>query len=84
MAHKKSGGSARNNRDSNPQFRGVKVYAGERVKGGDILVRQVGTRIHPGANVGMGRDFTLFAKVDGVTRYERLGRDRKRVLVIPD
>jgi large subunit ribosomal protein L27 len=83
MAHKKGQGSTRNGRDSNGQRRGVKVYAGERVLAGNILVRQVGTRVHPGANVGMGRDFTLFALVDGVVRYERLGKDRRRARVEP-
>ncbi|MBI4526442.1 MAG: 50S ribosomal protein L27 [Deltaproteobacteria bacterium] len=83
MAHKKAGGSSRNGRDSQGQRRGVKVFGSERVKAGNIIVRQVGTRIHPGKNVGMGRDFTLFAKIDGVVEYERLGRDRKRVSVQP-
>ncbi|MGH7831634.1 MAG: 50S ribosomal protein L27 [Candidatus Binatia bacterium] len=83
MAHKKAGGSSRNGRDSQGQRRGVKVFGGENVLAGNILVRQVGTRIHPGRNVGMGRDFTLFAKVAGVVRYERLDRERKRVSVLP-
>jgi large subunit ribosomal protein L27 len=83
MAHKKSGGSSRNGRDSQGQRRGVKVYGGEAVKAGNILVRQVGTRIHPGKNVGMDRDYTLFAKIDGVVRYERLDRERKHVTVLP-
>ena len=83
MAHKKSGGSSRNGRDSQGQRRGVKRFGGERVKAGNILVRQLGTRIHPGRNVGMGRDFTLFAKTDGVVQYQRWGRDRKRVSVLP-
>jgi len=83
MAHKKSGGSSRNGRDSQGQRRGVKIYGGETVKAGNILVRQLGTRIHPGKNVGMGRDYTLFAKIDGVVRYERLDRERKRVTVLP-
>ncbi len=83
MAHKKAGGSSRNGRDSQGQRRGVKVFGGENVRAGNIIVRQVGTRIHPGRNVGMGRDFTLFAKVDGVVRYERLDRERKRVSVLP-
>lgn len=73
MAHKKGQGSSRNGRDSNSQRRGVKVYAGERVHAGTILVRQVGTRIHPGANVGVGKDFTLFALRDGVVQYGRSG-----------
>lgn len=83
MAHKKAGGSTRNGRDSQGQRRGVKIFGGETVRAGNILVRQLGTRIHPGRNVGMGRDHTLFAKLDGVVRYERLDRDRKRVRVIP-
>ena len=81
MAHKKGQGSSRNGRDSPGQRRGVKVYAGELVKAGNILVRQLGTRIHPGTNVGMGRDYTLFAKAAGIVRYERVGKDRKRVCV---
>jgi large subunit ribosomal protein L27 len=81
MAHKKAGGSSKNGRDSNPQYRGVKRYGGEQVLAGNILVRQLGTKIHPGANVGMGKDYTLFAKVDGVVTYERMGRDKKRVSV---
>ncbi|MGH7766587.1 MAG: 50S ribosomal protein L27 [Candidatus Binatia bacterium] len=83
MAHKKAGGSSRNGRDSQGQRRGVKVFGGERVRAGNILVRQVGTRIHPGRNVGMGRDFTIFAKIDGVVSYERMDRERKRVSVQP-
>ena len=69
MAHKKGQGSSRNGRDSNGQRRGVKRYAGQQVNAGTILVRQVGTRIHPGRNVGMGRDYTLFALVDGTVQY---------------
>ncbi|MFH1018037.1 MAG: 50S ribosomal protein L27 [Pseudomonadota bacterium] len=83
MATSKSGGSAKNGKDSNAQRRGIKVYSGTRVKAGSILVRQVGTRIHPGVNVGMGRDYTIFAKVDGVVQYERLGRERRRVRASP-
>jgi large subunit ribosomal protein L27 len=83
MAHKKGQGSSRNGRDSNGQRRGVKVYGGETAKAGNILVRQVGTRIHPGQNVGCGRDYTLFARIDGVVRYERVGKDRRRVSVYP-
>jgi large subunit ribosomal protein L27 len=74
MAHKKGQGSTRNGRDSNPQYRGVKVFAGQTVGTGAILVRQVGNRIHPGANVGQGRDFTLFALVPGKVRYLPSGR----------
>jgi large subunit ribosomal protein L27 len=83
MAHKKAGGSSRNGRDSQGQRRGVKVFGGETVRAGNIIVRQVGTRIHPGKNVGMGRDFTLFAKIDGIVRYDRLDKERKRVNVQP-
>jgi large subunit ribosomal protein L27 len=83
MAHKKAGGSSRNGRDSAGQRRGVKRYGGNPVKAGNILVRQLGTRIHPGINVGMGKDYTLFAKIDGVVSYERLGRARKKVSVYP-
>ena len=83
MAHKKAGGSSRNGRDSQGQRRGVKVFGGENVRAGNIIIRQLGTRIHPGRNVGMGRDFTIFAKIDGVVRYERLDKERKRVSVLP-
>jgi large subunit ribosomal protein L27 len=83
MAHKKGQGSSRNGRDSQGQRRGVKMYAGQHAKAGSILVRQVGTRIHPGANVGVGRDWTLFALVDGVIKYERWGKDRTRVRIEP-
>jgi large subunit ribosomal protein L27 len=81
MAHKKAAGSSRNGRDSNAQRRGVKRYGGEKVKAGNILIRQLGTRIHPGDNVGMGKDFTLYAKIDGTVAFERVGRSRKRVSV---
>jgi large subunit ribosomal protein L27 len=83
MAHKKAGGSSRNGRDSQGQRRGVKVFGGETVRAGNIIVRQLGTRIHPGKNVGIGRDFTLFAKIDGIVRYDRLDKERKRVNVQP-
>jgi large subunit ribosomal protein L27 len=83
MAHKKAGGSSRNGRDSQGQRRGVKVFGGETVRAGNILVRQLGTRIHPGKNVGMGRDYTLFALIDGVVRYERKDKERKRVTILP-
>ena len=83
MAHKKAGGSSRNGRDSQGQRRGVKVFGGETVRAGNILVRQVGTRTHPGKNVGMGRDYTLFALIDGTVRYERKDKERKRVAVLP-
>ena len=81
MAHKKAGGSSKNGRDSNGQRRGVKCYGGQTVRAGNILVRQLGTRIHPGENVGLGKDYTLFAKADGVVAYERLGKTRKKVSV---
>lgn len=81
MAHKKAAGSTRNGRDSNGQRRGIKCYGGENVRAGNILVRQLGTKIHPGSNVGMGKDYTLFALVDGTVAYERLGRCRKKVSV---
>lgn len=83
MAHKKGVGSTRNGRDSNPQYLGVKKYGGERVLAGNILVRQRGTRLHPGNNVGRGRDDTLFALIDGVVTYERKDRTRKQVSVYP-
>jgi len=81
MAHKKGQGSSRNGRDSRGQRLGVKRFGGQVVKAGNIIVRQVGTRIHPGVNVGMGKDFTLFAKTDGVVKFERLGRERKKVSI---
>ena len=83
MAHKKAGGSSKNGRDSNSQRRGVKRFGGQVVRAGNILVRQLGTRIHPGSNVGLGRDYTLYAKIDGVVAYEKFGKDRKRVSVYP-
>ncbi|MEX0802471.1 MAG: 50S ribosomal protein L27 [Candidatus Binatia bacterium] len=83
MAHKKAGGSSRNGRDSKGQRRGVKVFGGETVRAGNIIMRQLGTRIHPGRNVGMGRDYTLFALIDGVVNFDRLDRSRKRVNVLP-
>lgn len=83
MAHKKGGGSTSNGRDSHGQRRGIKSYAGEVVHAGTILVRQVGTRIHPGINVGVGRDWTIYAKIDGIVKYEPLGNTRRRVSVYP-
>jgi large subunit ribosomal protein L27 len=83
MAHKKAGGSTRNGRDSNPQYRGVKRFGGEIVRAGNILVRQVGTKFHPGTNVGQGSDYTLFALVDGKVAFERKGRERTQVSVYP-
>lgn len=81
MAHKKAGGSSRNGRDSNGQRRGIKRFSGQTVSAGSILIRQLGTKIHPGENVGMGKDYTLFALIDGVVAYERLGKTRKKVSV---
>ncbi|WP_147820653.1 50S ribosomal protein L27 [Salidesulfovibrio onnuriiensis] len=86
MAHKKAGGSSRNGRDSAGQRRGVKRYGGQEVLAGNILVRQLGTKIHPGENVGMGKDYTLFALVDGVVKYEKYTRKRvvkTRVSIVP-
>ena len=83
MAHKKAGGSTSNGRDSNPKRLGVKRYGGQRVTGGSILVRQRGTRIHPGINVGLGRDYTLFAMIDGEVKYEWAAKGRRRVSVYP-
>lgn len=81
MAHKKAGGSSRNGRDSAAQRRGVKRFGGEFVQAGNILVRQVGTKFHPGQNVGMGKDYTLFAKIDGIVRFERKDKSRRRISV---
>ena len=83
MAHKKAGGSSRNGRDSGGQRLGVKRFSGEQVQAGSILVRQIGTRIHPGENVGLGKDYTLFSKIDGIVKYEKRGKDRKQVSVNP-
>lgn len=83
MAHKKGGGSTRNGRDSNAQHRGVKVFGGESVRAGSILVRQVGQTFDPGRNVGIGKDFTLFSLVDGVVTFEHNTRKKKRVSVYP-
>jgi large subunit ribosomal protein L27 len=84
MAHKKGVGSSRNGRDSNPQFLGVKKYGGEAVVAGNIIIRQRGTRVHPGRNVGIGRDDTLFALVDGVVKFERKDKRRQQVSVYPE
>jgi large subunit ribosomal protein L27 len=81
MAHKKGQGSSRNGRDSPGQHRGIKIFGGEWVIPGNIIVRQVGTVVHPGNNVGMGKDYTLFALIPGVVKYERVGKDKKRVSV---
>ena len=83
MAHKKGGGSSRNGRDSNAQRLGVKRFGGQLVSAGSILVRQRGTRMHPGNNVGIGSDDTLFALVDGVVKFERVGKSKQRVSVYP-
>ncbi|MFQ5597523.1 MAG: 50S ribosomal protein L27 [Nitrospiria bacterium] len=83
MAHKKGGGSTRNGRDSHSQRLGVKRFGGQHVLAGNILVRQRGTRIHPGENVGLGKDDTLFAKANGIVQFERAGRNKKRVSVYP-
>lgn len=83
MAHKKGQGSTRNGRDSLPKMRGVKRFAGQQVKAGSILVRQVGTKFHAGENVGVGRDFTLFSKIDGLVKFERHGKSKMRVAVYP-
>ncbi len=84
MAHKKGMGSTKNGRDSNSQRLGIKRSDGQFVLAGNILYRQRGTRIHPGTNVGIGKDDTLFAKVDGIVRYERWGKDRKKCSVYPE
>lgn len=83
MAHKKGGGSTRNGRDSNPKMLGVKRYGGETVTAGSIIVRQRGTRIHPGKNVGVGRDHTIFATATGVVKFEHLNRQKKKVSIVP-
>jgi large subunit ribosomal protein L27 len=81
MAHKKAGGSSRNGRDTAGKRRGVKRTSGQAVRAGSIIVRQLGTQFHPGANVGLGRDYTLYSLIDGVVAFERLGKDRKKVSV---
>ena len=83
MAHKKGMGSSRNGRDSKSKRLGVKLYDGNAVRAGGIIVRQRGTKFHPGTNVGMGRDYTLFSMVDGLVKFEAVSRDRKRVSVYP-
>lgn len=83
MAHKKAGGSTKNGRDSNPKMRGVKRFGGQAVSAGEILVRQVGTKFHAGRNVGLGRDFTLYAMIPGVVKFERYDKTRKQVSVYP-
>jgi large subunit ribosomal protein L27 len=84
MAHKKGQGSSRNGRDSAGQHRGVKIYGSEKVVAGNILVRQIGTLFHPGQNVGLGKDHTLFAKIDGTVKYSRTRGDRRVVSVLPE
>ncbi|MFO0694177.1 MAG: 50S ribosomal protein L27 [Polyangiales bacterium] len=83
MAHKKGQGSSRNGRDSSPQYRGVKVFGDQKVTAGSILVRQVGQTFAPGKNVGVGKDYTLWAEIDGVVKYERKGKSGKKVSVYP-
>ena len=83
MAHKKAGGSINNGRDSNAKRLGVKKYGGQKVTGGSIIVRQRGTRIHPGTNVGLGRDFTIFSTIDGEVKYEWAAKGKRRVSVYP-
>jgi len=81
MAHKKGQGSSRNGRDSNSQRRGVKAYGGEKISAGSIIVRQVGTVFHPGNNVGLGKDYTIYSKIDGFVKFERLDKKRKKISV---
>lgn len=83
MAHKKGVGSSRNGRDSNPKMLGVKRFGGEKVSAGSIIVRQKGTKVHAGANVGTGSDYTLFAKVDGTVKFSWFRNNRKRVEIVP-
>lgn len=83
MAHKKGGGSSKNGRDSNSQRRGVKRFGGEFVKAGNIIVRQCGTKFHPGENVGLGKDYTIFSLIDGNVKFETKGRTKKQVSVLP-
>jgi large subunit ribosomal protein L27 len=83
MAHKKGQGSTRNGRDSQGQRRGVKVYGGQSVTAGSIIVRQLGTKLHPGNNVGLGKDYSIFAKIDGTVKFERKDKTRKKVSVYP-
>jgi len=83
MAHKKGGGSSKNGRDSNPQYRGVIVFGGEKVVAGNIIVRQCGTKFHPGKNVGLGKDYTIYSLIDGVVKFEPKDKTRKKVSVYP-
>jgi len=82
MAHKKGVGSSRNGRDSNPQYLGIKKYGGEVVRAGNIIVRQNGTKWHPGTNVGLGTDYTIFALIDGVVKFEHKDKRRYKVSVV--
>jgi large subunit ribosomal protein L27 len=84
MAHKKGVGSSRNGRDSNPKYRGVKKFGGERVRAGNILVRQCGTKFHPGRNVGLGSDYTIYSLIDGIVRFEHKSKTRYKVSVYPE
>ena len=84
MAHKKGQGATRNGRDSSAQYRGVKAFGGQRVTAGSILVRQVGSGFHAGQNVGTGKDYTLWSRIDGVVKFERQGRNRQRISVYAD
>ena len=83
MAHKKGVGSSKNGRDSNPKYRGIKKFGGEQVIAGNIIVRQVGTVFHPGRNVGLGRDYTIYSLIDGVVKFEHKNKRRQRVSVYP-
>ena len=83
MAHKKGVGSSRNGRDSNPKYRGIKKFGGERVRAGNIIVRQTGTKWHPGRNVGLGSDFTIYALIDGIVKFEHKNKKRFKVSVYP-
>lgn len=83
MAHKKGGGSSRNGRDSNAQRRGVKIFGGQAVDAGNIIVRQCGTKFHPGNNVGLGKDYTIFSLIEGVVKFEAKDRYRKQISVYP-
>lgn len=84
MAHKKGGGSSRNGRDSNSQRLGIKKFGGEAVRSGNIIVRQHGTKFHPGLNVGLGRDYTIFATIDGFVKFEPVSGGKKRISVYPE
>ena len=84
MAHKKGGGSSKNGRDSHGQRRGVKKYGGENVVAGNIIIRQLGTKVHPGNNVGLGKDYTIFSLIDGVVKFEKKDKARLQVSVYPN